>query len=164
MSFMYHQAFQPDRGMRGRGIFSSILAAAKPFVKPLAKRAFSAAKKTALRQTKRAALGLAKDVLLGRNPKKTIPNRAKNILKNTALSSINSLGFVQKQRRKNKKIRKKTKKKKTVSMKGRGKKKRTGPRKTRKKSQKGRKLPGMKQNQFNNLYNSWKKMRNVKKK
>ena len=115
---------------------SNLLKVAKPFVEPIAKRAIASGKKAA----GRAALNLVGDVIRGRNPQIAARNRAKGVLKSTALAALGPvLGPVL--------GRKKKKKKRKGGQKGKGS-RRTGKR---------RGVPGMSKKQFGRMLNKWKR-------
>ena len=73
-----------DRGMQGAGLFGTVLNVAKPLLKPIARQAVKSAKRAAIKQ----GIGLAGDLILGRNATRSAKTRAKRALKMTALKTL----------------------------------------------------------------------------
>lgn len=157
MTHLYHRTLDMDRGMEGGGLFGTVLNAAKPLLKPIARQAVKSAKRAAIKQ----GIGLAGDLILGRNVTRSAKTRAKRALKMTALKTLGaaqaSLGRPLGRRPKTKKSRgapkrasavkkrKPVSKKKTRGLKGKGSKKRSPP--------------GYSKKAMNNLVKQWRKSR-----
>jgi hypothetical protein len=144
-----------ERGMQGSGILGTVLSAAPKLLKPLAKHAMKSAKRAAIKQ----GIGLAGDLILGRNATRSAKTRAKKALKMTALSTLgvaqSSLGRRPARRSKTKKSRAAANKRATAKPKRILKKSRGQSGKGKKK----RSPPGYSNKRMNNLLKQWRKSR-----
>ena len=158
MTHLYHRTLDMDRGMQGAGLFGTVLNVAKPLLKPIARQAVKSAKRAAIKQ----GIGLAGDLILGRNASRSAKTRAKRALKMTALKTLGAaqaslgrpLGRRPKAKKKSRgapkrasavKKRKPVSKKKPRGLKGKGSKKRSPP--------------GYSKKAMNNLVKQWRKSR-----